>query len=169
MIRLAQKTDLPAINEIYNQAVMAKFETADIDQVSNAERLEWFKKHEYFRYPVFVYELNGSVVAWLSVSPYREGRRALTYTAEISYYVHKKYLKQGIGSNLVSFILPEAVKLGYKSLIAIVLDKNQASIRLLKKHGFREWGHLPSIADFDGEECGHLYYGLKPGVLNSTI
>ena len=46
-------------------------------------------------------------------------------------------------------------------LFAIILDSNQGSIRLLEKYGFKKWGHLPRVADFDGIEVGHLYYGLR--------
>ncbi|HEY8804810.1 MAG TPA: hypothetical protein VIM42_06845 [Clostridium sp.] len=33
--------------------------------------------------------------------------------------------------------------------------------KLLEIFEFKEWGCLPGIADFDGEICSHLYYGLK--------
>jgi L-amino acid N-acyltransferase YncA len=39
-----------------------------------------------------------------------------------------------------------------KHLFAIVLEDNQASIRLLEKMGFEKWGYLPRVADFDGKE-----------------
>jgi len=35
------------------------------------------------------------------------------------------------------------------------------NIKLAEKFGFKEWGCLPGIADFNGEICSHLYYGLK--------
>jgi phosphinothricin acetyltransferase len=40
-----------------------------------------------------------------------------------------------------------------------VLEGNQASLNLLEKMGFEQWGYLPRVADFDGREVGHLYYG----------
>ena len=48
-----------------------------------------------------------------------------------------------------------------KTLFAILLDSNRGSIRLLTNHGFVKWGHMPKIADFNGIEVGHLYYGLR--------
>ena len=46
-----------------------------------------------------------------------------------------------------------------RHLFAIVLENNEASLRLLTKMGFEQWGYLPRVADFDGKEIGHLYYG----------
>lgn len=161
MIRLAEKKDIVSINDIYNQAVAARFETADIDPISYADRLKWYDLHNKTRYPVFVYEIDEKVVAWLSISPYRQGRMALRNTAEISYYVDKKKVRQGIGSQLISHGLSESKKLNYSVLIAIVLDRNNASMNILEKHGFTAWGRLPGVADFKGEICGHVYYGIN--------
>jgi phosphinothricin acetyltransferase len=46
-----------------------------------------------------------------------------------------------------------------RHLFAIVLEGNEGSRRLLEKMGFEKWGYLPRVADFDGKEVGHLYYG----------
>ena len=43
--------------------------------------------------------------------------------------------------------------------MAILLDCNSASIALLKKYGFSEWGRLPEIACLSGCYFDHLYYG----------
>jgi len=161
MIRLAQGTDLKAIVEIYNQAVRAQFETADTEEVEITDRLQWFRDHTPNTYPIFVYEQNQQVTGWVSLSPYRKGRMALRFTAEKSYYVHNTYKRQGIGSKLIQHAIQEARTLRFKNLFAIILDKNKLSIHVLRKLGFQQWGHMPGIADFDGVECGHVYYGLR--------
>ncbi len=48
-----------------------------------------------------------------------------------------------------------------KTLFAILLDDNDASVKLLERFGFERWGHMPAVANFDGREVGHLYYGLR--------
>jgi phosphinothricin acetyltransferase len=48
-----------------------------------------------------------------------------------------------------------------KTLFAILIDTNQASIRLMEKYGFEKWGYMPRVAEFDGVEAGHFYYGLR--------
>jgi phosphinothricin acetyltransferase len=51
--------------------------------------------------------------------------------------------------------------LGIKTLFAIILDDNEASVKLIEKCGYEKWGHLPGVAVFDGVEAGHLYYGKR--------
>jgi len=50
---------------------------------------------------------------------------------------------------------------GFSVLIAILLDKNVASIALLRKFGFEEWGRMPGIAKIEKQVADHLYYGLR--------
>jgi len=159
--RIAQASDFPAIVEIYNQAVALKNATAELTPASLDSKREWFAAHSAREYPIFVAEAAGLVTGWCSLSPYRPGRMALRYTAEISYYLHKDFRRMGIGSRLVAHAIEESRTRGIKTLVAILLDVNTGSIRLLEKLGFQKWGELPRVADFDGHECGHLYYGLR--------
>jgi phosphinothricin acetyltransferase len=162
-IRIAEARDLPAIVEIYNQAVKLRYATADLSPVTVEGRTAWLAEHDPARNPVFVAESDGAVVGWCSISPYRPGRTALRYTAEISYYVHENFRGIGVASRLIEHSIRECPKLGMKTLFAILLDINPASVRILEKFGFQRWGHMPGVADFDGKECGHLYYGLRLG------
>jgi L-amino acid N-acyltransferase YncA len=160
-IRLAEEKDLKGIVQIYNQAVSAGQRTADIDPVTVEDRKDWFTAHTSDKYPILLAELESEIVGWLSISPYRPGRLALQYTAEVSYYVHFDYHKKGIGSGLLEKAISMCPSLKIKSLFAILLDSNLNSIRLLSNFGFGKWGHMPKIAEFNGIEVGHLYYGLR--------
>lgn len=160
-IRTAQVWDLEAIVAIYNESIPGRRSTADLDPVRVQDRAGWFAEHEPQTHPIFVAEAGGAVAGWCSISPYRPGRRALRFTAEISYYVAGSFHRQGVASALIRHAVAAAPGLSLKTLFAIVLDRNLASLRLLEKHGFQRWGFLPGVADFDGEECGHLYYGLR--------
>ena len=160
-IRTATEKDLAAIVEIYNQAIRSKFETAETTEVTAADKKAWFAEHNPDTHPIFVCETNGKVVGWLSISPYRKGREALRFTVEISNYVHNDFKRQGIGTKLIQHAINTGKALGYRTLIGIILDKNQASINLLKKFDFEQWAQLPDVADFDGELCGHVYLGRK--------
>jgi len=157
------KRDLPAIVEIYNQAVAMRCATADLDPVTVESRTAWLAEHSPKTHPVFVAELDGTIVGWSSLSPYRPGRMALRFTVEFSSYIHEQFRQKGVGSRLLAHAIAVSPQLGIKTLFAILLDKNSASTRLVEKFGFQKWGHMPKVADFDGEECGHLYYGLRIG------
>lgn len=160
-IRIARNNDLQYIVAIYNQSVAGDFMTADTRPWQVADRQEWLDKHTPHEHPIYVAEIDNKVVGWLSISAYRPGRYALRYVKEVSYYMDHNYTGRGIGSALLAHAIHEAPRLNIKHCLAIVLDKNMASIALLKKFGFTLWGHLPGIADFDGSVCGHVYYGLS--------
>ncbi len=86
---------------------------------------------------------------------------AFRYTAEVSYYVAEEAHRRGIGSALLLRAVDMARSLGMRNLVAILLETNLASRKLLERAGFVQWGFLPNVADIDGEECGHYYYGLR--------
>ncbi len=160
-IRIAKLNDLETIVNIYNQAVSVGQKTADITPVLVNDRKDWFLDHTPDKHPIFIAESNGAVVGWLSLSSYRPGRDALRYTQEVSYYISFDYHGQGIGSKLLEYAIDACPQLGVKTLLAIVIANNQGSVKLLEKYHFEKWGELPNIADFDGTEIGHLYYGRR--------
>ena len=161
MIRTAHFNDLETIVEIYNQAIDAKFQTGFTERVSVDDRIEWFNEHTPDKYPLFVYIVDDKVAGWLSVSPYRAGRGALRYSVEISYFIDAGHRKKGIASQLLVYAINACRQLNYRTALAIILDKNTASINLMEKFSFQKWGFLPGVADFDGVECSHVYYGMK--------
>jgi L-amino acid N-acyltransferase YncA len=160
-IRIAKLEDLEAIVEIYNQAVAAGRKTADITPVSINDRKIWFQAHHPDKYPILVAEKGNMIIGYLSISPYRPGRMALRHTAEVSYYVHFEHHRQGTASNLLKHAISMCPSLQIKTLFAILIDTNLVSIRLMEKYGFEKWGHMPRVAEFDGVEAGHFYYGLR--------
>jgi L-amino acid N-acyltransferase YncA len=160
-IRKAKTNDLGAINEIYNHAIKHGGQTAQDEFYSLAQTKEWLGKFDPNKHPVFVIEKDGKVVGWASLSEYRSGRDALKRVAEISYYFHQDFQGQGLGSQLMEFAISEAPKYHFNNLIAILLDGNIASVKLLKNFGFDQWGRMPKTAFINGEYIDHLYYGLK--------
>ena len=160
-IRIAQWGDLEALVEIYNQAIMQGQKTADTEPMSTRSRAQWFADHTPDQYPLLVAQQASGVVGYASISAYRPGRQAVRFTAEISYYVHVEHHRQGIASDLLRYALDIAPACHLKTLFAILVETNEASIRLLEKFGFERWGYLPNVADYAGVEVGHLYYGLR--------
>jgi L-amino acid N-acyltransferase YncA len=160
-IRLAHWDDLAAVNDIYNQAVMERFCTAHLSPEDMETRRHWFTGHKPERYPVFVSCRQETITGWVSLGPYRPGRQALAHVGEVSYYVDRAYRGQGIGSQLLGYAIDAAPGCGLSVLIAILLDRNPASMRLLEKFGFSRWGAMPGIALIGSETADHLYYGLK--------
>jgi phosphinothricin acetyltransferase len=86
---------------------------------------------------------------------------AFKYTAEISCFIDRISRRRGLAKALIKHVLEACPGLEIKNLLAIVLEWNQPSIGWLERMGFEQWGFLPGVADFEGTECGHLYWGLR--------
>jgi phosphinothricin acetyltransferase len=123
-IRKIEITDLDAVNEIYNQAVRSKYQTAETEETSLEYRRSWYEENLSGIYPIYVVEEGGEVAGWISLSEYRKGRKALRFTSEVSFYIRKDRQGQGIGTQLLAW-------------------------------------DMPNVAEFDGIECNHQYYGLR--------
>ncbi|MEW6674325.1 MAG: N-acetyltransferase family protein [Thermodesulfobacteriota bacterium] len=149
-LRYAKIDDLPEIVAIYNAAVPTRLSTADTQQVSIESRKEWFYRHTPDKRPIFVHEVEGTIVAWVSFQPFY-GRPAYDATAEISIYVSPRHQGRGIGRQLLQHSIERTPKLGIKTLIGFIFSHNRASLRLFKSFGFRQWGRLPDIAEMDGK------------------
>jgi len=157
-VRIAKSSDLTQIVEIFNQAIINGGANAFTNTVTPEERKNWFDSHQDPNF-ILICEIEEIIVAWCSITPYRQGRLALSKTAEISYYVHQDYIGKGIGKYIVKETILLAKSKGFKNLIAIMLDTNEASKNLLLKFEFQIWGHLPKIAEFPDYTCGQYYIG----------
>lgn len=158
-IRPAQLSDLHNIVNIYNQAILKKGLTADLDLQDVSEKTSWFEQHKPERYPIFVATKNDEVVGWVSLSPYREGRKALQRTTEVSLYIHDNHIGKGYGSMMMKQIMAEAKQIGYTNMIAILIANNEKSVGLFTKFNFTLWGLLPGIVEIGDEKLNHCIYG----------
>ena len=68
---------------------------------------------------------------------------------------------RGLEVNWLIMRLKASPSLGIKNIVAVLIDRNDASRKLLEKLGFQQWGYLPRVLDFDGQECGEFYYGKR--------
>jgi len=149
-IRKADRSDLLAITEIYNEAILTTTATFDTEPRSGLERLKWFDSHDV-RHPILVAELDGKVVGWSSLSRWSD-RHAYDHTAETSFYVKSEYRGQGIGRKLKQATIEEALGLGFHTLIARVTEGNPESLHLNESFGFVRVGTLKEV----GRKFGKL-------------
>jgi phosphinothricin acetyltransferase len=159
-VRPACDSDLGAIVEIFNEGIDTRTSTGYLAKVTVEDRRAWFASHASARYPLLVAEDASGVVGYVSLDPYRAGRHAFRRTTEASLFVSARSRRSGVGSLLLSSALEAARQAGFTTVLAIVLDKNVGSIRLLEKFGFRRWGLLPKVGEIDDVMFDHAYYGL---------
>ncbi len=160
IIREPQESDLTSLIDIYNQAINEQ-KIAITEPVTLDDSGIWFAGHAPDKYPVLIAEKQGELLGFLSISAYRPGRQALRHTAIVSYFVDKKHHHQGVASSLLEQALSLCPKLEIKNLMAILLENNAPSVRLLKKFGFEKWAQLPRVAEFDGVDVDQVYFGIR--------
>lgn len=158
LFRIAENKDLINIVKIYNQAVEIGGTTADTEFQTVESKSNWFADFQ-LPYFILVCEIDNKIVGWCSIAPYRKGRKALSKSAEISYYVHNNFKGKSIGSNLIDLSIEKAKENGINNLLAIMLDTNILSKNILLKKGFIVFGHLPNIVEFDTYKCGQFILG----------
>ena len=148
-IRPAVEADLPAILEIYNDAVLNStaiwIETpADLDN-----RRAWLAARMASGFPVLVAEgapEAGGVVGFGSFGEFRafEGFR---YTVEHSIYVTEEAKGRGIGRMLLRALIEEARKSGKRVMVGAIDATNYASLALHEHMGFEETGRMPGVGE----------------------
>jgi L-amino acid N-acyltransferase YncA len=145
VIRPATTADLPAITEIYAEAVAtgtASFEVVPPDQSEMERRFAGIGSGGF---PYLVAEGAGGVLGYGYVSAYRE-RPAYRHTVENSVYLSVGARGQGIGGALLRRLIDDATVLGFRQMIAVIGDSaNEASIRLHKAAGFELIGTLKDV------------------------
>lgn len=149
-IRNAELSDLDAITDIYNEAILTSTATFDTDPKSTSERLEWFNSHDA-RHPIVVAVLDGKVVGWASLSRWSE-RSAYDDTGETSFYVKAEHRGKGIGRKLKQAIIDEARRLRFHTLVARVASESNESLHLNESLGFVHIGTMKEV----GRKFGRL-------------
>ena len=151
IIRDAVEADLPAIVEIYNEAIRGRISTAQLDPVSVEDRLPWFREHSAASHPLWVAENEGQIAGWLSFQSFIT-RCAYRGTAEISVYVSGKHRRAGVGRALLEKAIAHSPSLEINALVGCIFGHNEPSLRLFERLGFERWGLLPRIARVDEVE-----------------
>jgi phosphinothricin acetyltransferase len=143
-VRTALETDLEAILEIYNDAVVNTTAVYDYEPHTLEMRKQWFRIKEAQGYPVFVAEANGKVVGFSSIGPWRAWA-AYKYSVENSIYVAADQRGKGIGKKLLEPLIEAAKQLDLHTIIAGIDATNEVSINLHRKFGFTEAGTFKQV------------------------
>ncbi|MGD1044084.1 MAG: GNAT family N-acetyltransferase [Bacteroidota bacterium] len=150
MTRKAELSDVNAITEIYNEAILTTTATFDTEPKNSSERLQWFQSHDN-RHPIWVAVLDGKVVGWISLSKWSD-RPAYNDTGETSFYVKSEYRGKGIGTELLQMMIKEARQLKYHTIIARIAGESDVSLHVHENFDFVQVGILKEV----GRKFGKL-------------
>ena len=143
-IRCMSAQDWPAVSEIYREGI----ETGNATfEKSIPSWNEWDMAHLTKCRKVAV--LNDEIIAWAALSPV-SGRCVYAGVAEVSLYVAAKFRGQGIGTEILGWMIAESENEGIWTLQAGVFPENEASIRMHDKLGFRIVGRREKIGKMNG-------------------
>ena len=137
-LRLATVADAEDLRRIYNHEVENTTATFDIESRSLEDQRQWIIERQG-ALGVLVAELEGRVVGFASLSPYRD-RAGYRTTVENSVYVSEDARGLGVGRALMDELIDMAVKRGFHSMVAHIVDGHEASMALHRACGFEVVG-----------------------------
>ena len=143
-IRAASEADLPAIRDIYNEAVRHTTAIWNEEEVDLADRRLWYQARITRGFPVLVAAQDDTILAYASYGDFRTfaGYR---FTVENSIYVHRNHRGQGVAKELLPALIEHARAAGLHTMIAGIEAQNAASFSLHEQFGFVEVGRLPEV------------------------
>ena len=159
-VRPATHEDLPAILEIYNEAVLNTTATYDYEPRTLEHRAAWFEDHAKNQYPVFVaVNDDGRVVGWSALNRYHD-RKGYQFTSENSVYVAADQRGRGIGKLLMKPLIEAARRRGIHAILAGIDADNEASTRLHASFGFVKVAHFKQVGFKFGRWLDVIYMEL---------
>lgn len=143
-VREAREEDIPAITEIFNDAILNTTAVYFYEPVSEQNRLEWLQAKQKDSLPVFVADENGTALGFSTFGPFRPWP-AYLHSVEHSVYVHPARRGQGIGKLLIPPLLESAKAMKMHTLIAGIDASNTASQKLHQHFGFFQVAHFKQV------------------------
>lgn len=141
----AEPTHIPAILDIYNEAVLNTTASYDYEPHTLDQRTTWFEQHQQQGFSVFVaVDETERVVGWGSLSKFRE-KIGYQHTVEHSLYVAANQRRRGIGRLLLLALIESARNLGKHVIIGGVDASNEASFQLHQSLGFEQVAHFKQV------------------------
>ena len=140
-MRPAARSDVVALNAIYNWYVAHSPATFDLEHVSAEQRLRWLAEHEGGRHLALVAVDGGQVLGFASSSRYRL-RPAYDPSLETSVYVEHTHHSRGIGTRLYAALFDELAGQDVHRAYAGIVLPNPGSVALHLRFGFRQVGHF---------------------------
>jgi L-amino acid N-acyltransferase YncA len=155
LIDIMKPEDWDQVRAIYLEGIGTGNSTFEADA---ADWKKWDSVH--LREHRLVVKDRDTVLAWAALSPV-SSRCAYAGVAELSLYVAAGQRGKGIGTILLKAIIDSTEKAGLWTLQGGIFPENTSSLRLVRKHGFKEIGRR--------EKIGKMTYGDFAGTWRDVI
>ncbi|HEX7927226.1 MAG TPA: GNAT family N-acetyltransferase [bacterium] len=145
LVRDATEADIAAVQRIYAPHVLKGLASFEEEPPDVPEMVRRFRDFTSRGYPYIVAMLDGRVVGYAYVSPYR-ARRAYRFSVENSVYVEEGLVGRGVGRVLLAELIHRCEAGPWRQMVAIIGDSgNLASIKLHEAQGFQHVGTLRAV------------------------
>lgn len=159
-IRRALIDDVQDCLNIYNYEVIHGVATLDLEPRTLEEWHEWYSAHQTVEHCIFVGTIDGVVVGYASLSPYRT-KDAFKSTVELSIYIHQDYRGKGVASKLMAHILEHAKENDtLHTVVSVITAGNEASTALHERFNFTYCGLTPAVGFKHGKYQDTETYAL---------
>ena len=144
-IRLAERTDVPSMREIFNEVLRNSNSIYREEEVTLEERYAWFDEKLEHGFPIFGAYEGDHLIGYAGYGTWRAAQ-GYRKSVELTIYVDQKFRGVGIGSALMKTIIDHAKTDGYHVMIGAIDAANQQSIEFHKRFGFVEVARMPEVA-----------------------
>lgn len=159
-IRRANRTDVPAMREIFNEVLRNSNSIYREEEVSLNERYEWFDEKMEHGYPIFGAYSGDELIGYAGYGTWRAAQ-GYRRTVELTIYVDRKNRGTGIGTKLMQKIIDQAKADGFHVMVGAIDSENQASIDFHKRFGFVETARMPEVALKNGQWLNLVFMQLQ--------
>ena len=143
-LRSATTQDIPAIAAIYEHAVLHGTATFEIEPPGATEMTRRLQALQTGGFPYLVATLGEQVTGYAYAGPHR-ARPAYRWCVEDSIYVAPTAHRRGVGRLLLTELIVETEKRGFRQMVAVIGDSaNQSSVAL---HGALDFTMVGTLAN----------------------
>lgn len=145
IIRKAERSDVPAMREIFNEVLRNTNSIYREEEVTLEERYAWFDEKIDHGFPIFGAYEGDQLIGYAGYGTFRAAQ-GYRKSVELTIYVDVAHRGSGVGSKLMQTIIEHAKVDGYHVMIGAIDAANQQSIEFHKRFGFIEVARMPEVA-----------------------
>jgi L-amino acid N-acyltransferase YncA len=157
VIRYARPTDLDAILDIYNDAILNTTSVYYYSPHTIEDRLYWYEEKVKDGFPILVCEESNRVIGFATFGHFR-ARPAYRYTVEHSVYVHIDHRGKGVATKLMTELIKIANERGYATMVAGIDSSNKVSRVMHENLGFTYCGTIKGVGYKFGKWLDVTFY-----------